>query len=189
MVGIVVYAGVFAAPGEVDRIRGDWFGALGYVANWRFVFSGQSYFDQFTQPSPLRHMWSLAIEEQFYLVWPLIVCFLLWWRRVAEVLLVRLLAMIAASAMLMAALYVPGRDPSRVYYGTDTRAQSLLIGAVVGILVFRHGPIRSLLARRRCGSPPRSARATRSGCSGGCRNAPTRSTRAGSCSRRWRCRR
>ena len=77
MVGIVVYAGVFAAPGELDRIRADSFAALGYVANWRFVFSGQSYFDQFSQPSPLRHMWSLAIEEQFYLVWPLIVCFLL----------------------------------------------------------------------------------------------------------------
>ena len=48
----------------------------------------------------------------------------------------------------MAALYVPGRDPSRVYYGTDTRVQSLLVGAVVGILVFQHGPIRSLVARR-----------------------------------------
>ena len=65
-----------------------------------------------------------------------------------RVLLVACLALIAASAILMAALYVPGRDPSRVYYGTDTRAQSLLIGAVVGILVFQHGPIRSLLARR-----------------------------------------
>ena len=71
MVGIIVYAGVFAAPGELGRIRGDSYASLGYVANWRFIFSGQSYFDQFSQPSPLRHMWSLAIEEQFYLVWPL----------------------------------------------------------------------------------------------------------------------
>jgi peptidoglycan/LPS O-acetylase OafA/YrhL len=147
MVGIVVYAGVFAAPGELDRIRADSFSALGYVANWRFVFSGQSYFDQFAQPSPLRHMWSLAIEEQFYLVWPLVVCFLLWWRRSLRVLLVACIALVAASATLMAVLYVPGRDPSRVYYGTDTRAQSLLIGAVVGILLFQHGPIRSLAAR------------------------------------------
>ena len=52
--------------------------SLVYVANWRFVFSGQSYFDQFTQPSPFRHMWSLAIEEQFYLLWPLIVFGVLW---------------------------------------------------------------------------------------------------------------
>src|SRR3954468_20173517 len=92
-------------------------------------------------------MWSLAIEEQFYLVWPLIVCFLLWWRRSLRVLLVACVALIVASAALMAALYVPGRDPSRVYYGTDTRAQSLLIGAVVGILLFQHGPIRSYAGR------------------------------------------
>jgi peptidoglycan/LPS O-acetylase OafA/YrhL len=104
MVGIVVYAGVFAAPGELNSIRSDSFAALGYVANWRFVLSGQSYFDQFAQPSPLRHMWSLAIEEQFYLVWPLIVCFLLWWRRSLRVLLAACLVMIAASATLMAVL-------------------------------------------------------------------------------------
>ena len=80
IVGIVVYAAVFAAPAEVDRIRGDGIGSIFYVANWKFVFSGQSYFDQFTQPSPFRHMWSLAIEEQFYLVWPLIVFGVLWCR-------------------------------------------------------------------------------------------------------------
>jgi peptidoglycan/LPS O-acetylase OafA/YrhL len=147
MLGIVVYAGVFAAPGELDRIRGDSLASLGYVANWRFIFSGQSYFDQFTQPSPLRHMWSLAIEEQFYLVWPLIVAGLLWWRRSLRALLAACVVLIAASATLMAVLYQPGRDPSRVYYGADTRAQSLLIGAVVGILVFVHGPLRSLTAR------------------------------------------
>ncbi len=147
MVGIVVYAGVFAAPGELSRIRGDSYASLGYVANWRFIFSGQSYFDQFSQPSPLRHMWSLAIEEQFYLVWPLIVGGLLWWRRSLRVLLAACVVMIAASATLMAVLYQPGHDPSRVYYGTDTRAQSLLIGAVVGIVLFMHGPLRSATAR------------------------------------------
>src|SRR3954451_1723294 len=147
MVGIIVYAGVFAAPGELGRIRGDSYASLGYVAHWRFIFSGQSYFDQFSQPSPLRHMWSLAIEEQFYLVWPLIVGGLLWWRRSLRVLLAACVVMIAASATLMAVLYQPGRDPSRVYYGTDTRAQSLLIGAVVGIVLFMHGPLRTRAAR------------------------------------------
>jgi peptidoglycan/LPS O-acetylase OafA/YrhL len=147
MVGIVVYAGVFAGAGELDNIRKDSLATLGYGANWRFIFSGQSYFDQFSQPSPLRHMWSLAIEEQFYLVWPLIVYFVLWWRRSLRALLVACGLMIAASATLMAVLYVPGKDPSRVYYGTDTRAQSLLVGAVVGILLFRHGPVRSWFAR------------------------------------------
>ena len=147
MIGIVVYAAVFAAPGEVDRIRRDSFATLGYVANWRFIFSGQSYFDQFAQPSPLRHMWSLAIEEQFYLLWPLVVCFVLWWRRSVHALLVVAIGMVVASAALMALLYQPGHDPSRVYYGTDTRAQSLLMGAVLGIVLFLHGPIRSLGAR------------------------------------------
>jgi peptidoglycan/LPS O-acetylase OafA/YrhL len=147
MVGIVVYAGAFAGAGELDKIRADSFASLGYVANWRFIFSGQSYFDQFTQPSPLRHMWSLAIEEQFYLVWPLVVAGLLWWRRSLRVLIAACVVMIVASATLMAVLYQPGRDPSRVYYGTDTRAQSLLIGAIVGVLLFMHGPLRTRAAR------------------------------------------
>ena len=68
---------------------------------------------------------------------------LLWWRRSLRVLLAACVVMIAASATLMAVLYQPGRDPSRVYYGTDARAQSLLIGAVVGIVLFMHGPLRT----------------------------------------------
>ncbi len=147
MLGIVVYAAVFAAPGEVEKIRSDGFATLGYVANWKFIFAGQSYFDQFTQPSPFRHMWSLAIEEQFYLVWPLIVFGILRFTRSIRALLAAAAAMLVGSAVLMAVLYQPGHDPSRVYYGTDTRAQSLLMGAIAGILVFRHGPIRSGVAR------------------------------------------
>jgi len=151
MLGIVAYAALFAAPGEVDTIRNDGLAALGYVANWRFIFSGQSYFAQFTQPSPLKHMWSLAIEEQFYLIWPLIVFGVLAIWRSIRALVVTCVVMILGSALLMAILYHPGQDPSRVYYGTDTRAQSLLMGALVGVLLLVHGPIRSrvgLLALR-----------------------------------------
>jgi len=151
MLGIVAYAAVFAAPGEVDTIRNDGLAALAYVANWRFIFSGQSYFAQFTQPSPFKHMWSLAIEEQFYLVWPLIVFGVLAIWRSIRALVVTCVVMILGSALLMAILYHPGQDPSRVYYGTDTRAQSLLMGALVGVLLLVHGPIRSragLLALR-----------------------------------------
>ena len=73
LLGVALYAAFAAAPNELATIRGDALSSLLYVANWHFIFSHQSYFAQFTTPSPLRHMWSLAIEEQFYLVWPLIV--------------------------------------------------------------------------------------------------------------------
>jgi len=82
--------------------------------------------------------WSLAIEEQFYLVWPLLVAGVLRWRRGS----IRSLgavtgALLAASAVWMILLYKPGVDPTRVYYGTDTRAQSLLMGALLAILLMR----------------------------------------------------
>jgi peptidoglycan/LPS O-acetylase OafA/YrhL len=147
IVGIACYAVFFAPSAQVGSIRGDGIASLFYAANWKFVFSGQSYFDQFAQPSPFRHMWSLAIEEQFYLIWPLVVFGVLWFTRSLRWLLGVCLALIAGSAVLMAVLYTPGADPSRVYYGTDTRAQSLLMGAVAAVLVYRHGPIRSYAAR------------------------------------------
>lgn len=147
MFGVVAYAALFAGSGELARIRADGLATLGYVANWRFVFSGQSYFDQFTQPSPFRHMWSLAIEEQFYLVWPLVVFGVLTLTRSVRALLVVSTVLMVGSATLMAILHSPGTDPSRVYYGTDTRAQSLLMGAIAALLVHNHGAVRKLLWR------------------------------------------
>ena len=83
-------SGVRRAGRGRSKIRGDGLASIFYVANWKFIFSGQSYFDQFTQPSPFRHMWSLAIEEQFYLMWPLIVFGVLWFTRSLRWLLGRL---------------------------------------------------------------------------------------------------
>ena len=133
---VAVYAALVAAPTELERIRADGLGSLFYVANWRFVFSHQSYFEQFAAPSPLRHMWSLAIEEQFYLVWPLLVFGFLRWGNGS----VRKLALVTGtlalgSLGLMMALHSPGEDPTRVYFGTDTRATSLLVGALLAMLV------------------------------------------------------
>ncbi|HLZ37365.1 MAG TPA: acyltransferase, partial [Mycobacteriales bacterium] len=115
-------------PTEVrPRLRGDALATLGYVANWRFIFSGQSYFDQFSQPSPLRHMWSLAIEEQFYLVWPLVVFACLRLGRGRRRILVGVAAAgVVVSTLVMAALY-DSTDPSRAYYGTDSRMHTILI--------------------------------------------------------------
>ena len=147
--GVAIYASFAASPLELGRIRSDGLASLTYVTNWRFVFSGQSYFDQFGVPSPLRHMWSLAIEEQFYLVWPLIVYGVLRWRRGS----VRALAIVSGaiglgSIALMVALYNPDTDPSRVYFGTDTRASSLIVGALLAMLATKHTFGKSLSERR-----------------------------------------
>jgi peptidoglycan/LPS O-acetylase OafA/YrhL len=144
--GVALYAVFIAQPEELDKLRGDALATIGYVANWRPVLNGQSYFDQFAIPSPLRHTWSLAIEEQYYAVWPLLVLLFVRMRRGRlGLLLPASLAMLAGSALLMAFLFQPGHDPSRVYYGTDTRAQSLLVGAVPAMLLLHVGPVRSRL--------------------------------------------
>jgi peptidoglycan/LPS O-acetylase OafA/YrhL len=137
LVGIGAYTFAFADRTQLDSIRDDALAAIGYVANWRFVFSGQSYFQQFATPSPFRHMWSLAIEEQFYLLWPFLVVGLLRWRPKLRFLTRCFIGGAAASAVLMAVLFEPGSDPSRVYYGTDTRAQALLVGGALAAIMFR----------------------------------------------------
>lgn len=105
-----------------------------YVYNWFQVYEGQSYFDKFAMQSPFSHLWSLSIEGQFYFVWPFVVLFLLW-RTVSKKNIFRTIMVLSlVSAILMAILYHPGVDPSRVYYGTDTRIFSILIGAALAII-------------------------------------------------------
>ena len=70
LVGVAIYAKVFATPGEFANLRLDSLSTLFYVSNWHFIVSGGNYFAMTAQPSPLEHMWSLSIEEQFYIVWP-----------------------------------------------------------------------------------------------------------------------
>jgi peptidoglycan/LPS O-acetylase OafA/YrhL len=132
---------------ERSQLRGDALSALVYVTNWRFITSGVSYFASVTTPNPLRHLWSLAIEEQFYLVWPFVVlgCLRLGRGRL-RVLAVASLAGAAASTFLMAARFRP-IDASRSYYGTDTRAHALLVGALLAI-VLAHRPVRTTIGRR-----------------------------------------
>jgi peptidoglycan/LPS O-acetylase OafA/YrhL len=125
---------VFGTPAELDGVRSSGGFALAYVANWHFISEAAGYWASFEQPSMFDHLWSLAIEEQFYLLWPLVV--LAVWKLAAprqrhRVLLAVTLAGVAASFVTMLALYDPGADPTRVYMGTDTRAASILAGAAL----------------------------------------------------------
>ncbi len=154
LAAVVVYAAFVASPLGLDTLRGDVIATLGYAANWRFVLSGQSYFSSFSTPSPVLHMWSLAVEEQFYLVWPPVVLGVLWLARrrlsaTGAIVAVGVVAGVGAvaSAITMVSLYDPGGDVSRVYYGTDTRAQAMLVGAVLAVVVLVHGPVRTRVAR------------------------------------------
>lgn len=136
--------------GAVAGLRDDAIAAFCWVANWRFVFAKTDYFTQGGTPSPLQHAWSLGVEEQYYLVWPVLLA------TVAVVLALRarrrdrqatvggvrltvlVLATLGAVASAAAAVVLASdvaRD--RIYFGTDTRAQALLIGAAAAALVVR----------------------------------------------------
>ena len=133
---------------SVADLRRDAAAALAYFANWRFVINGSSYFGRTAAPSPLKHTWSLAVEEQFYVAWPLIVLLVArarrWWLTVVALLGA------AASAVAMGVLFHPGGDPSRVYYGTDTHVQVVLLGALLATLMMwrRLRPGRAILWTR-----------------------------------------
>ncbi len=118
--------------------RGAVAASVAYVSNWWLIAQHSSYFAQFGPPSPLGHLWSLAVEEQFYLIWPWLLWIGLRWRSRGAGTNARLAAatllLAAASAVTMALLYRPGYDPTRVYEGTDTRAFALLIGAALALV-------------------------------------------------------
>jgi peptidoglycan/LPS O-acetylase OafA/YrhL len=132
MIVAVLAARPLFVPDSVAGLRGDAITAALWSGNWRWALAGTDYFAQGGTPSPLQHTWSLAVEEQFYVVWPLL---LLACRAVKRRRLLALsLAGVAASAV---ATYVlaRGASPGRVYFGTDTRAQELLVGAALAALL------------------------------------------------------
>jgi peptidoglycan/LPS O-acetylase OafA/YrhL len=136
----------FAEPsGAVPGYRGSALSALFYVSNWWQIASSGNYFVATGATSPLTHTWSLAVEEQFYLAWPLVVLAVLHvagsFRRGVRALLAVAAVGVVASVVEMAVLFRPGANSTRIYFGTDTHAQSVLVGAVLACvltLVERH---------------------------------------------------
>jgi peptidoglycan/LPS O-acetylase OafA/YrhL/lysophospholipase L1-like esterase len=141
MLAVVTAWITLADRARLAGLRGSVVAAATYSSNWYLIVQGQSYFARFAPPAPLDHLWSLAVEEQFYLAWPwLLLAGLICLRRLRHGrpggvawLALPTLALAACSAWAMLALYHPGLDPTRVYEGTDTRASGLLIGAALAM--------------------------------------------------------
>jgi peptidoglycan/LPS O-acetylase OafA/YrhL len=132
LLGVAVLAPALATAEQLATLRGDVVAALGYVANWRFILAGRSYGDLFAAPSPVLHFWSLAIEEQLYLAFPIVVLLLSRRRRLLAPILG---ALVLGSVALSFVLYSPGGSTDAAYYGTGVRAGELLVGALLAVLV------------------------------------------------------
>jgi peptidoglycan/LPS O-acetylase OafA/YrhL len=135
MLIVVSAAATVIEPDQDSSLRLSLLAAVTYTSNWYQILHHVSYFASlglFTAPPPLDHLWSLAIEEQFYLIWPLILWLLILRLNGRRARITATLILAAMSALAMALEYSPG-DPSLVYYGTDTHASALLIGAALAL--------------------------------------------------------
>jgi peptidoglycan/LPS O-acetylase OafA/YrhL len=131
----VVMAASDATVAQASAFRHDVAATLLYYANWHLIASDQSYFAVLGGVSPLRHTWSLAIEEQFYLVWPLVILAASRWSRAHGRRLAFAMGVGAGASAIAMSILHDHAGPSRAYYGTDTRAHGLLVGATLAMLM------------------------------------------------------
>jgi peptidoglycan/LPS O-acetylase OafA/YrhL len=129
---VAFFASVIVPEGTYGALRLDALSTLLYVSNWHFILVGSNYFNETASASPLIHTWSLAVEEQFYLIWPLVVLGVLRLTKSLNVLLGVCVVAAVASAVEMRLLYDP-TNVNRVYLGTDTRSQCLFIGCALAV--------------------------------------------------------
>ena len=120
-------------PDQRAALRPALLGAVTYTSNWWQALAHQSYFSVYGPPPVFEHLWSLAVEEQFYLIWPLLLTVILLVARRRGARAMFAWAGAVASALAMLVIYRPGSDPSLVYYGTDTHASALMIGAALAL--------------------------------------------------------
>ncbi|HCT0358286.1 TPA: acetyltransferase [Staphylococcus pseudintermedius] len=132
VMGVIVLSLIFM-PTEIQKVRADSIAAIFYVSNWWYIMQNVDYFEQFAV-QPLKHFWSLAIEEQFYLVFPIVLLSLLSFIRRLKSIRIIFLILLVISMIAMMVLYVPNENVARVYFGTDTRIQTLLMGVLLALV-------------------------------------------------------
>ncbi|HBJ9582422.1 TPA: acetyltransferase [Staphylococcus pseudintermedius] len=132
VMGVIVLSLIFM-PTEIQKVRADSNAAIFYVSNWWYIMQNVDYFEQFAV-QPLKHLWSLAIEEQFYLVFPIVLLSLLSFIRRLKSIRIIFLILLVISMIAMMVLYVPNENVARVYFGTDTRIQTLLMGVLLALV-------------------------------------------------------
>ncbi|WP_414044298.1 acyltransferase family protein [Macrococcus sp. EM39E] len=133
MMFIVIQYIIFFERDLFFQVKKDMYAALVYASNWWYIFDGLDYF-QSLEARPLKHLWSLAIEEQFYLLFPflLLILFKLFKKKINVFIVFLIVSLLSMGIMWI--LYDPSKSISRIYFGTDTRLQTLLLGAMLALV-------------------------------------------------------
>ena len=157
---VAFFASVIVPKGTYGALRLDALATLLYVSNWHFILVNSNYFNETSASSPLLHTWSLAVEEQFYVIWPLVVLAVMHFTRSLRALFALCCAAAIASALWMHHVYDGGLNTNRAYLGTDTRSQCLFIGCALAVglvLLTQHRHETGRLAKGELWRPESSA--------------------------------